>query len=277
MITIVDNGEVIDSAGVFMGYQLNKVLLIGFALLVALAIPIFFILTRLLEFRETEAWLSQLSSQRTSTAAPADTLVPTSTHTSTPTETPTLTPTPTSTLAPTAIVSSTIDSDYLNAYIDNVVHIDDNGPQSMIKIIADRALEGEFRASVEIQWNSWDYFCFILGEEKDQLFCMGRRLPATTMAYLIVYEMDEDGNGVEVFEATFEVPVMLPTQTPRPKKTLPPANTSTPSSTSTPIATQTSNPTSTPLPTHTPTPVPTNTLSPPPSPQATPLTPTPEP
>ena len=279
MITIVDNGEVIDSAGVFMGYQLNKVLLIGFALLVALAIPIFFILTRLLEFRETEAWLSQLSSQRTSTAGPTDTLAPNSTHTPTPTQTPTLTPTPTSTLVPTAIVSSTIDSNFLNAYIDNVVHINDDGPQTMIKIVTDSPLEGVYRADIEIQWNSWDYWCFILGDKNELLFCMGRQLPTTTEAAIMLYEVSDDGEEQLVFSDTFAVPALGPTKTPRPTKK--PQSTQVPTATSTPTPTNPPTntpipPTNTPLPSLTPSSTPTPTLGPPPSPWVPPTdTPTP--
>jgi len=268
-----------------MGYQLNKVLLIGFALLLALAIPIFFILTRLLEFRETEALLSQLSSQRTSTAAPTDTLEPTSTHTPTPSPTETPTPSPTFTESPTStelIIPNTGD-EFLNAYIDRVVHIDDSGPQTMIKIVTDGPLEGVFRADIEIQWNSWDYFCFILGDKNELLFCMGRQLPATTNAAIMLYEVIDDGEEQLVFSDTFAVPALGPTKTPKkPQSTQIPTNTPTNTPTITPTNTLVPPtftpipPTDTPAPTFTPSSTPTPTLGPPPTPWVPPTdTPTP--
>ena len=216
VITIVGSGRVIVSAGVLMGsqFQVNKVLLVGFVLLVALAIPIFFILNRLLEFRETETRLSQLSSQRTSTTALVDTLALTATETPTRTETPTLTSTPTLTHTPTISVTSTPIGPFHNAVVEKVVHLTENGQQTMIKITVAASIDGDYRADVETQWNSREYWCFILGEDNDQLFCLGQRLPATTNAVIMVYEVLGAGEESLVLESNFEVPAMNPTKVP---------------------------------------------------------------
>jgi hypothetical protein len=150
------------------------------------------------------------------------------------------------------------------------MHLTDNGPQTMIKIITDSSLEGVYRADIEILWNSWDFNCLILGDENDHLFCLGRRLPVTTQASIEVFELLGGGEGELVFTGTFEVPALGPTKTPKPTRR--PQSTQGPTSipTSTPIP-----PTLTPQSTNTPAPTPTNTLGPPPSPQVTPPTPGP--
>ena len=199
-----------------------------------------------------------------------NTIAPTATDTPLPSETPTLTPTATPSVTPTVDVSSTPIGAFQNAYIDDVVHLTENSQQTMVQIIVDRPLEGDFRADIEIQWNSWDYYCFILGEENDQLFCIGSRLPATTNAIIKVFEVIGAGEESLVFESSFEVPVLIPTITPKPTKKSP--ATRTPSPTNTSIPGPTATPTQTTIPTSTNTPIPPTPTVPP---WSTPFTPVP--
>jgi hypothetical protein len=255
----------------------NKILLIGFALILALAIPTLLIVERFLTLRETETWLSQLSAQRTDTAVPAATGTPTPTDTHTPTDTSSPTPSPTPTHSPTPSTTEFLVPDpgdgSINGYVDQVVHLDDDGPQTMIKIISEDALLGYYRAEIQIQWNTWRYDCFVLGDKNDNLFCLGRRLPITNQATIKVFEVLGTGEDQQVFESSFQVPAPGPTATPKPRNTSrPPAPTNAP--TDTPIPpTSTPPPTLTPTATFTPSVIPTNTDAPP----STPWAPTPTP
>jgi hypothetical protein len=252
--------DLINSAGVQMGVQLdlNRVLFFGFVLLIVLTIPIYFIVDRIFTLRETEAWLTQLSFQRTSTAESPTSLPVTKTPTPIPTETPTPTqsPSPSPSPSPTGTLSPKPEHGFVNAYVDDVNHLDDNGPQTMIKIIADRSIEGVFRAEINILWNTWRYGCFILGDENDHLYCLGRRLPETNQATVKIYESIGGVDEKMVFEEMFAVPPLNPPRNPtatrRPPSTqIPNTPTNTPTPSSTPIPSSTPLPTNTPIPTAT--------------------------
>jgi hypothetical protein len=258
---------------------LSKIILIGFGLLFALAIPIYFIVGRFINLQETEKYISQVSERRTMTAIPGSTqsAIPTKTLFPTETPTPTITPTPTPSSTPTEILVPDTGNSH-NLYLDKVVHLDERGPQTMVKFITvEPPIEDVFRAEVYITWNTYKYSCFILGDENEQLFCLGLRLPEYNQATIKVFEIRAGGEEVLVFEAGFEVPAAAATATPRPRTNTPkpgPSNTPPPTSTFTPTPTDTPDPTNTPLPTATPTNTPTNT---PKAPPTAPWEPTPTP
>lgn len=217
------------------------------------------------------ALVARLDRNPTETATATNTPVFPPTWTARPSSTPSETPTPSAT--PTELIIPNTGYDFSKAYIDNVVHLPEGGGRTMVTIVVPGVLDGKFYAEVLIGADSWNYECVVLKGSEDHLFCFGDRLPGTDEALILVYEeLEETGKLVLVYEAEFEVAEFVPTKTNTPRSPNPTAqNTSTPTTSTTQLPTTTS----TPAPTNTPSPTATFTPGPPPSPQATPITPTP--
>ncbi len=241
---------------------LGRQTLIAIIFVIAVAIPVYFISDAYLE-REDMVLVARLDSTPTETATATITPMFPPTWTPIPSSTPSETPTPSAT--PTELIIPNTGFDFSKAYIDNVVHLPEGGGRTMVTIVVPGFLDGEFFADVIIGTDSWDYECVMIEGRDDHLYCFGDTLPGTDEALILVYEvLKETGESVLVYDAEFEVAEFVPTKTNTPRGPNPTAqDTSTPTTTSTPA------PTDTPLPTATFTP------GPPPSPQATPITPTP--
>jgi hypothetical protein len=227
-----------------------------------LAIPIY-IITKAYINRETFTYTGRVFGQQSNTVSNNFIFEPTSTLTPQPsvTPTPTSTLTPTSTISPTFIVSPGFD--FSGAYVIEVIHFDEDGPQSIVKIKVPRVIVGEFFAEVRILWTEWDFTCILLEESEDHLFCVGPRLPPSNRASIRIYEVLSSGQTpVLVLESEFVVLEYVPSTSTPSKPKSPPGFTPTPSITPTP--------TITPLPTQTYTPVPPTSTLPP---WATPPTP----
>jgi hypothetical protein len=230
--------------------------------MVAVAIPVYFIANA---YRERgipiAIALTGLERTETSTATRSAQLPPNWTKTPTGTPTPTITPTPSATPTPTALTL-----DFSDAFISEVVHIVENGPKTLVKIVVPGGVEGDFHAVVEIVLQSWDYTCITTEESDDHLFCVGGRLPETNQAVLQVFQvLDEDDDSILVYETLFEVPPYIPATATRTPKSgggppPPPQNTATP--TPTPTITNTPSPTLTPTNTATASLTPTATVTP---------------
>ena len=233
-----------------MGYRPSRGrrLVIAFAFMVAVAIPVYFIanayrgrengpLIALTGLRETETPIP--------TPIPASILGLPATWTAVPTITARSTVTPTLTATPSP--TPTLPYDFAEGFIDEVVHIYENGPRTMVKIVVPGVLAGEYEATVEIGATQWDYVCLILEESQDHLFCVGGRLPSRSLALIQVFQIVGDGEDSPlVFEETFSVPPFLlatATKTKRPASTSKPKNT--PTLTNTPLPTDPPPPTAT--------------------------------
>lgn len=148
-------------------------------------------------------------------------------------------------------------SEYSNAYITEVLFIED-GLQNLVKIRFSEELEGQFFAKVENLWSEFAYSCFIFNESKLDLYCLGAKLRPASQAAIYVFkgELGSDEARI-IFSNTFEVPYLIlqPTKTKVPSAA--PKYTPTPNWT----------PTHTPIPTNIP------TIGPPPPPWETPPTP----
>jgi hypothetical protein len=137
--------------------------------------------------------------------------------------------------------------DFTGAYIKNVVHIPEGGGDTMVTIVVQGILEGEFFAQVEIPPDFWLYVCVIREWSEDHLFCFGDRLPDANDATIHVFEvLEEDEETILVFEAEIVVPKFVPTKTNTPSApkqtstfTPTPTNTITPSPMVTPSLTPT--------------------------------------
>jgi len=233
-----------------MGYRPSRGrrLAVAFAFMIAVAVPVFFIANAYRD-RENGPLIALTGLRETETSVPNAFVGLPATWTPLPTITPrnTTSPTPTTTPSP----STTLGFDFSGAFISEVVHLTENGPQTMVKIVVPGLLEREYEANVEIGTTRRDFVCLMLEESEDHLFCVGARLPSRSFALIQVYLVDGGGEDpILVFEENFTVPpffVATPTQTRRPAPTPKPKKTATP----TPIPTNTIVPTNPPAPTAT--------------------------
>lgn len=225
-------------------------LLISIVVVVSIAIT-FLLIGNYYKLSETESLLAQLKFRTTRISLVTESTEPTQYSTLTPipslTSTATLTATPTPEINEQSAITITPQSgqDFSRAYITHVVHIQENGRETMVRIFAPEVVEGEFFAEVTIAWNTWDYYCIILEGIIDHLFCIGGRLPATNSARIEVFEViNAEIETILVFNSEFRVPIFLPSPTNTPGSK--PKATSAPSLTPTPTRTNTPSPTFTP-------------------------------
>lgn len=215
-----------------MGYRLSRGrrLAVAFAFMVAVAIPVYFIANAYRD-RETGPLIAMTGLGETETDVPEAIrgLPATWTPIHTPTAIATVALTPTTTPSPPGIL---LGYDFSEAFVTEVIHLAENTPRTMVKIVVPGVLVGEYEAKVEIGTTQWDYVCLMLEESVDHLFCVGGRLPSRSLALIEVFQIVGGGEElILVFEDTFAVPPYLaptPTKTRRPASTQKPANTSTP-------------------------------------------------
>jgi len=233
-----------------MGYRLSRGsrLFVAFAFMIAVAIPVYFIANAYRD-RETGPQIAMTGLGETETSVPEAIrgLPATWTPILTVPARTTVTPTPTTTPGS----SVTLSYDFSEAFVSEVVHLDENRPRTMVKIVVPGVLVGEYEAKVEIGTTQWDYVCLMLEESLDYLFCVGDRLPATSLASIQVFQIvDGAEDPILVFDDIFAVPPFLaatPTKTQRPASTPKPKNTptKTPTATSTLVPASTTAPTAT--------------------------------
>jgi hypothetical protein len=201
--------------------SVGRILLISVVILASFGTT--FLLIGNYKLSETESLLAQLKlgttriSVPTKSPEPSQNVTLTTIPSATSTATSTATPTPNINEQITSTVTPQLGQDFSRANITNVVHLQENGPKSMLRISTPGVVEGDFFANVTIAWNNWDYDCIFIEEIINHLFCIGGRLPATSSAIVEVFEVvNADTEPILVFISEFRVPIFipLPTNTP---------------------------------------------------------------
>ena len=243
-----------------------KLVFTGFASIVAVIIPLHFIYNAYLGYQVTALQVSQF--ERPTSAFFLPTLTSESprpdmlNHLSRLSVTIDKTPTVSFTTSPTKI--KTAESDFLEASIQEVIHIE-NGEQTLIKIKFSGKIEGQFYAEVAAFWSKLIYPCSIYGESQNYLFCFGPMLNATNQANIRIFQLEGGSERSDIiFTSDFAVPQLESTPTKTPSLVAPPQPnitatfTAIPTSTYTPSVELTPEPTSTYTPSVELTPEPTN-------------------